>query len=504
MNIWESLVRVSLVGSERMALDEVIYAYVNDKTGEKDRSKEEVVLDAIAIADQMGSINPKRGNYKQVIQERTEAESICPPKYVILLQNLLEESSLLALPELLRHFHKNQWSLPPEFLPQLLEHCLKDEALHQLIKPHFGQNAHWLMAQNPQWQSLDSSASLDRWAQLDTSQKRIALTTLMREAPENALNYIKNNWDRAIVADQEIFLQCLSLSPSSAFIPFLKKAKKSSRKKIREAVAVVLAKTPDSAANTFLNTYIPSLLTPQGNWQISDNYLDATEPLNLPLKMEKGIHQSMKGAWLGNMMGYINPKTWEDTLKTSVRKSISTLLDNAYHQEIFAGLTQASLLYQEEEWRAALINHQWDNRAFSFPEKTTQLLLKDLPESLFNKTGLKMAKESQQLPEKSLLHKLIKYNTTPWSSELSRLLIHRFKTDLVKNDYHPASISGYQLVFEKGAYLIALESIDFIINEWSSTNQASLEQSSSWIYWESKVYRFTQRLERRRIFLERG
>lgn len=493
MEIKESLIRTVLIGTDRVAIDSNIYAYVNEKIGEQERSNEQVVLEAIAIHHQLEQINPEVGYFDGKLEERLEERIVCPERFTLFLQEIIEEGAMLALPEFLEYISDKNWNIPPEYLPQLFDHCLKNEHLFQLISPVFGKTAKWLINQNPEWYPLSRGITTAKWALLTPSQKRFAITQLAREKPEEIFVFVQKHWDGATAQEQEIFLTALPLHPMT--IPILEQAKSSSRKKIRKIAATKLVSIHGSAENDFLVSFLPHLLKKEGktySWQLPEDFLEATRTLNIPLEMEKNIHRTMKGAWIGGLIEYLSPDIWSHQLKLPHQEIIAILLNSPHHHEIFFGLVKASILHHNEAWREALILYLWENRAFSFAQKTGQELLKDLPAALFDKIALKMTKESNQIPIDGLLYQLFKYNQTPWSPALSRLLLHRFKTNLEKSTYNDfANFNAYKMILKKGAYLTSLESTEAILEQWP-------EQSPSWIYWEAAVHRYKQVLERRR------
>ena len=496
MDIRESLIQVALIGSDRMAIDSGIYTYVNEWLGDQEQSNEQIILNALAIYNQLRQVNPKIAAFDGEMPGNVETPTVCPAQFTVFLQEIIETGAFLALPEFLQFLQSKHWAIPPEYLPWLFDYCLKDKAFFRLIKPIFGKNAKWLMVQNTDWQLLDTDIALTKWSQLLPAQKRFVIKQLANEKPDEALLFIQKQWKEASLPEQEILLT--DIPSVSASIPLLEQALSSSRKKIRTIAATRLVTIQGSKEQDFLASFLPDLLQKNGqtySWELPDSYLEASKDLNLPLEVEKDIHLSMKGAWMGGLIACLPPSVWEDKLDESPQKLIPILLNSSYHNEIFWGLVKASITYQNDQWRAALIMYLWENRAFSFSKKPSQTLLSNLSEACFQQVALKMAKTHKQLPSDGLLYQLLKYNDWPWTAALSRLLLHHFKSNLENSSYNDLSrLGAYKLVLKKGAYLVALDSIDAIMEQWP-------EQSPSWVYWEARVYRFTQILKKRKSLM---
>ena len=475
-----------MVGTDRVTPDTSIYGLVATVAGDGERTAEEVLLDGAAILRQFRDVNPPIDKYSGDKPAPTPPDElqICSPKLKIHLSRVLESGNTTALPEIMAYLETKKWAFPPELLPKLFDLCLKDDVLFRSVKPFFDNRAYWLIAQNPDWYGLDDNLALLHWKELFNSQKKMALSAVVQENTGKALSFIENYWDKAGAKDREIFLQAIQVHPSELFIPILHKSTTGSQKSIRKTAAKILASIPESEHYQFLASYARKLLI-KGEWHIPDSYLKDTAHLNLPLEMKKGVHLSMKGAWLGNTIGYLAPTIWEEITGYTPASAIPMLLDSPYRSEVFAGLTTAIVRHRDEHWREALIRYLWENRAYSFAKMPSKTLLSNLSMELFDRVALQMTRESTQMPENGLLHLLIKHNDTKWSAALSRLLFSRFKKDLERDTSNPAMMSGYKLMLEKAIHLVDRGVTEDIISEWP-------EQCASWIYWEARVYRFKE------------
>jgi hypothetical protein len=130
--------------------------------------EEEVLLAAAALIRQRiraGQALPQR--LDTAAQAVSFENVVVNPSASRFLSVMLSGKYAAALPEWLELFSRSGQSLPPESLPGLLSRCAADPSLREMLAPHLGDRARWLIAQNPDWTALESPLPSEQQRRLD-------------------------------------------------------------------------------------------------------------------------------------------------------------------------------------------------------------------------------------------------------------------------------------------------------------------------------------------------
>lgn len=167
-SIWQTLVQTAVVGAGRASLPPPLLEELSDRGIDIYAPEEEVLLAAAALIRQ-------RIRAGQVLPQRTEslappvsfAQGVVNPSASRFLAVMLGGKYAAALPEWLELFSRSGQSLPPESLPGLLSRCVADPSLREMLAPHLGDRARWLIGQNPAWAALESPLPTEQQRRLD-------------------------------------------------------------------------------------------------------------------------------------------------------------------------------------------------------------------------------------------------------------------------------------------------------------------------------------------------
>jgi hypothetical protein len=166
--IWQTLVQTAVVGAGRTSLPPPLLEELSARGIDIYASEEEVLLAAAALIRQ-------RIRAGQVLPQRLEAAAqtvffenvVVNPSASRFLSAMLGGKYAAALPEWLELFSRSGLSLPPESLPGLLSRCVADPSLREMLAPHLGSRARWLIGQNPTWADLESPLPAEQQRRLD-------------------------------------------------------------------------------------------------------------------------------------------------------------------------------------------------------------------------------------------------------------------------------------------------------------------------------------------------
>ena len=156
LEIWQTLVQTAVVGAERAALPPPLLDELERRGIDPFAAPEEVLLSAAALVRQRiraGQLLPRLTDIPE--PPMPEENAVINPQASRFLSIILSGRFAPALREWVGHFSRSGQSLPPESLPGLLKHCAGDPAIRELLEPHLGPRARWLIRQNPDWAALE-------------------------------------------------------------------------------------------------------------------------------------------------------------------------------------------------------------------------------------------------------------------------------------------------------------------------------------------------------------
>ncbi len=156
-HIWQTLLQTAIVGAGKAALPPPLLDHLSEKGLDMHTSAEEALLAASALT----RMRIKAGRRFPLWEDPIPAALPVQSELINIpigrhLSAILSGRFAPALREWIGLFASSGFSLPPEGLPGLLDRCLKEEGIRQMLEPHFGARARWLIAQNPAWAPLAS------------------------------------------------------------------------------------------------------------------------------------------------------------------------------------------------------------------------------------------------------------------------------------------------------------------------------------------------------------
>lgn len=153
--IWETLLQAAIVGTGKGVLPPPLLDHFMQKGLSAHSTPEETLLEASALTRlriRAGRNFPHwEGSLPEGLPPEEEDIHVRAGRF---LSAILSGRFAPALEEWLRLFAASGSALPPEGLPGLLDRCAGDEGVRNLVMPHLGERARWLIAQNPAWAPL--------------------------------------------------------------------------------------------------------------------------------------------------------------------------------------------------------------------------------------------------------------------------------------------------------------------------------------------------------------
>jgi hypothetical protein len=156
------------------------------------------------------------------------------------------------LPELLQLLVETKQTVPPDFLPLLLNLGKRERKLRELILPILGSRGQWLVRQNPDWkyaigaaiESPDLAQLQELWA-TGTRHERLAAITQWRQLqPTESRQAIVANWKQDKADDRQAWLNVLQTGLSLDDEEFLEVALFDRSERVRQIAGNLLRQLP--------------------------------------------------------------------------------------------------------------------------------------------------------------------------------------------------------------------------------------------------------------------
>ncbi len=256
-------------------------------------------------------------------------------------------------------------SLPPEFIPALLDRGARDGAFFEKIRPATGPLGEWLAAQNPAWSALyeqpeqnwDNGAFAERLRWLTAARKKhplVALTQLEKtwrsERPEHKIQFLRTFQSRLSVLDESFLEKILN---------------QEKRRELRQTALIFLLKIPGSRLQTWLGEFFRERLAGVFSAPDLDRFLkkqlpDLEEPPApmLVAALPEAEVKHWRPALAAFLIAHLPPS---ETLGAPSPESFQTLIrmaDSPEYQGLFRGLAQAAATFSDGAWQEVLLRFQ--------------------------------------------------------------------------------------------------------------------------------------------------
>jgi Family of unknown function (DUF5691) len=237
MNAWETLVASALVGTNRHSpsIDLTHPALTDYGTALPSQSPIQQILSAAGLIAAYQSVgnSPSPATSPLLAPAAANELPCCSPLTARHLSSILNESRYEPiLPELLQLLAQARQTVPPDFLPLVLERGKRNKSLRSLITPMLGSRGQWLVRQNPEWEyalggaisSLDLAQLPEIWATGTRSERLAALTQWRQIQPAEARQAVAASWKQDKADDRQAWLEVLETNLSLEDEEFLEVA----------------------------------------------------------------------------------------------------------------------------------------------------------------------------------------------------------------------------------------------------------------------------------------
>jgi Family of unknown function (DUF5691) len=449
MNAWETLVASALVGIDRQppVIDFTDLALHDYQETLQSRSATQQILGAAGLIAAYQAVG--QGVATTNLPLPAAANSIqlkcCSPQTTQHLSTILQGNRYAAiLPELLQLLAQAQQTVPPDFLPLLLDVGKRDKKLRPLILPVLGNLGQWLVHQNRQWEygsaakiaEVDLANIQEIWATGSRSERSAALAQWRELQPAESRQALATGWKQEKADDRAAWLEILQTGLSLEDEEFLEMALVDRSEPVRRQAIHLLNQLP-SQYRQRLTKLASELLVVR---DVNDKYKikinlpaeDAAEWIAAGIlnKPKAGTQQVITIERFLPAIIAADLDIWPpdlDRLITSIGKQTT---GNA----ILTALAQAAGYQQRTDWIEALLTqssnafHSFNIQTFLFSLSQNDQVVK---ERLFAK--LLNVENLMETLENSLTVMMLDQH---WSANLSNLVIEKFHQYAQQQSYY--------------------------------------------------------------------
>lgn len=501
---WNELVKLALLGTDRSTLSLAMKAELQGYGIDTEKEITEVVLESAALYAPLQKAGFQPEQWDGVGQPPSKEEELasCSIKSANHLGLILEGRYGAALTEFVACMADYNKCLPFELLPELLDKCVKDEALWHNLKPIIGNRGNWLIQLNSVWQNLAITASQEKW-EIGTKEERIAiLKTLRRQDPAEGLALLLSTWAEDGLAEKAAFLKCLTIELSDLDEVFLEECLDFPRKEIRVNAAALLSRLPNSQLQERIFRYLKIAITSSLVGDIEKPAIILPSPKD-KLLIRDGINPKKKWkrggvptGMLFQMMSIIPPEKWEKHFQKRPTELLHLFGNSEWALMLVEGVAVAAALHESVDWIEAILRFWLANYTM---HKWTQLdikpILNKLPNEVFNEVLYEKLKAVKVLPdEHSPLIQLLQKENYVWDDRLTNRVMTQLKEWLGENVSYSWSGYQYRMMLKNAAYNVKPTMEKSLSHFW-------LSDSRGWAGWDKDIQQFLNILSFRKEML---
>ncbi|UOQ70952.1 DUF5691 domain-containing protein [Hymenobacter cellulosilyticus] len=276
-----------------------------------------------------------------------------------------------------------QRRIPHYLLPAVFEHDMLRIDLKG-AGAAAGARGQWLAALNPAWQGILAPEFADPdpadWETANRHRRQHLVRWLHRTQPEQLRQLLAAALPTEAAAEQAALLHELRWTVSAADVPLLEPYLRSGSKEVRQTVAALLARMPDSPLLSRLWDLAAPLLTlaptATGGLQV---HLPEPEAWHKDWQLagieakDKRFEGGERSGWLGQMLALLPPGRWSAHWQQTPAELLRRAADSEWAKLLRTAWTQAAHLHRDVAWAQALLTEH-AGQAFLTPKQAKELL----------------------------------------------------------------------------------------------------------------------------------
>jgi hypothetical protein len=389
MNAWQELVKMALLGTEKMPLQTAVLPQniqnILEKADKTDQEAYFLKAAALTLPYWKAGRLPDKTPLPDMVAAPDETLKFAPPQYINLLKQLMDlgtqkHPALYLL--LFEKMKQNNLVLPHEMVCDTLNlmeaPILKNHKT--LISEIVGERGRWLQQFNDKWQVATPKNSDEIWQEGTLAERRTMLFKMRQNDPNTAFLLIKSTWDNENARERKEFLKILSHNPQPEEWIFVqtiydelldaKAMTKAINQDIKELSATFLMNNPASNLHKSVVERLKNYVSTKKKFL----GLQSKTVLEIPIEEDNFLNKEVMKTEFGHLITpstnellteywftffiqNLHPKAWETLLDTTDWHVILKVLDEADNQIVGKRKRQRGSF----RWRvsSALSNHSY-------------------------------------------------------------------------------------------------------------------------------------------------
>ncbi|MCB0565175.1 MAG: hypothetical protein KDD01_12440, partial [Phaeodactylibacter sp.] len=350
------------------------------------------------------------------------------------------------------------------------------------------------------WAPLAGQPLIETWPDAPHQEKRSMLRYIRRTQPEDAHSLLESCWGETPYTEKQAFLKEMEHRAGLYDEAFLESCLLDSRKEVRTAAALLLARLPGSALLERLFSRAKAILRKEKGTGLS---LLLPEKLDKELKRDgigigkKNYPGGKPAGWAFEIISKIPPQRWEAHFKIPTVDTLRLFAGSKQGKLLLDALANAAILHQDHRWMEAILRYWWrTNDEEGWSGSTGKLLMEHLPDPVFNEMAQQHLKQNPGfIEEKSFLNQMLSQGAHYWDKALAQLVVKGFQQWLSGARAYYWNLWHYKRILEVAAYRIDPGLLESFRSGWDT-------RSPVWYHWEKEVERFLKVLAFRKDMKE--
>lgn len=507
MSYWNNLKKSALLGTEKMPLQaESLPPIIKeklDKTNKNDHEGYLLKAAAMVMIYEKAGQSPDNVTLPEFAPAEEETQDFCSNEAIFALKTTTQSDNfnVYLFDYFIDKCIEKNWVLPEN---QLVE-VLNKTNTKTLPKVHkiLGARGKWLTQFNEAWQIQDKAVDQKTiWEEGKPSERKTLFARLRAEAPNEALDLLKQSWEQESANDRKDFINQLVTNISITDEEFLteKYEELSTSKSNQKPITVEIIRNIN-----LLRLMIHNSSFGQEVFQKISTYIEQKKgflglgnstKLNLPKNEDdfwngNAMHQlfgfdklsSAKGIsdaqyWFGELVRHLHPQYWSDFFENDYKKIIVFFKDaNGSKQK-----DKTSFLYQFSHAMQMADSIQIISFFDALTADAKDINWIDLVQKLPAQTKEKIIIQHVNLDFHSL-KELMKTSTEDWSDNFSHTVMKALISEMERNNYYALSEKDFVNRLGRNLSLKAKNNIidygkslsqDWQRNYWQSTFSESI------------------------------
>jgi hypothetical protein len=493
-NPWNELVKIALLGTTRIQLSTeakealILLGWTYEELTPK------AILEAGILWQQASRSGRQIPAFRQPLPvDETESNNFGDARVTQMLHHILEGEHEPLLPEFTALLGKAQQSLPPENIPELLNLCLAQPELLQDLAPLFGARGAWLMLQNPDWQELSGTLSIDLWDTGTTNERIALLRSLRRADPSLSRQLISSTWTKEAHSFKTQVLKVLNQSLEQEDRSIIDRGIEDKRKEVRALAARMAFRLPDHPLAETLGLFVLEQVQYEQAGiavQLADDIPEAIQQTGaFPALLKKG--QGLKASRLAYAIEFLDPEFITDHWAIEPISVLQLFAEAENYGDLFLNsLLRSVLTYERQDWAILFLQAMLEGREIEDLNisRLTVLIKLAGPKALNEILKNQVMPRRKLIREESPLFEIIRANQFPWPDDFSLQLVNAFKDYLYDTEIVSWDVLHYRAILEKVGLCASPTLFEEIKSAWPT-------ERAVWGIWEQEVHQLLRRLQ---------